>query len=348
MVGAVVVKDGVLVGRGYHAKVGHAHAEVNAIDDAGDQARGATLYVTLEPCNHVGRTPPCTQKIIEAGIQRVVMAMADPNPDVHGGGADYLKGQGLEVALGICEARARRLNEAFIKNVQTGLPFIILKCAATLDGQIATRTGDARWVTGSGARQHVHKIRHAVDAILVGVNTVKQDNPRLTTRLPDINGALQAKDPVRIILDTRLSIPPAAKVLQQRSDAATIIVVGDRSMGADQCELRAQLISRGAQIVEAPEKDGRIDIQSLPEILGGLGITSVLIEGGGTVIAAALRASIVDKIMLFFAPKLLGGNDGVPVCRGPGAATMDQSIAVTDIRLQRFGDDILIEGYPVA
>ena len=346
MVGAVVVKDNVLVGRGYHAKLGDAHAEVNALDDAGEQAHGATLYVTLEPCNHFGRTPPCTHKIIESGIRRVVIAMADPNPGVRGGGADYLKSQGLEVTLGLCEAQAQQLNEAFIKYVQTDQPFFIVKCAATLDGQLATRTGDAKWVTGESARHFVHEIRHAVDAILVGVDTVKQDNPQLTTRLPEAKHGLRAKDPVRIILDTRLTIPAEADVLQQKSDAPTIIVVGNQSMGTEQSALKERLMSQGVQVLEVPQKDGRIDLRALPQILGRLEIMSVLIEGGGTVIGAALKAGIVDKILLFFAPKLLGGNDGVPVCKGQGVAYMNQSIAVNDIRIQRFGNDILIEGYP--
>ena len=181
MVGAVIVKDGKIIGRGYHRAAGSAHAEVIAIDDAGDTARGATLYVTLEPCNHTGRTPPCTEKILAAGIRRVVVAMADPNPDVHGGGTRYLSEKGIAVTSGICEKKARLLNEAFIKYITTRRPFVTLKWAATLDGQIATRTGDSHWVTGARARAFVHGLRHASDAILAGINTVRQDNPSLTT-----------------------------------------------------------------------------------------------------------------------------------------------------------------------
>ncbi len=210
MVGAVVVKDGRIVGRGYHQQPGGPHAEVNAIDDAGDRARGATLYVTLEPCNHFGRTPPCTRKILDAGIRRVVVAMTDPNPGVQGGGNPYLQDQGIQVTTGICEKEARTLNENFITWVTTGKPFVIVKCAATLDGRIATRTGDSRWVTGPASRQFVHRIRHGVDAILVGVETVKKDDPSLTTRLDGETGS----DPTRIVLDTHLSIPLTAKMLQ--------------------------------------------------------------------------------------------------------------------------------------
>ena len=185
MVGAVVVKNGEIVGRGWHQKAGGPHAEVHAIDDAGDLARGATLFVTLEPCNHVGRTPPCTQKILASGISHVVMAMTDPNPDVDGCGADFLIRNGVTVETGVCEQQARRLNEIFIKYIQTKRPFVTLKCAATLDGRIATRTGDSKWVTGPAARNYVHELRHRMDAIMVGINTVTNDNPRLTTRLED-------------------------------------------------------------------------------------------------------------------------------------------------------------------
>ena len=234
MVGAVVVKDGRVVGRGWHEKAGKPHAEVNAIDDAGIHAVGATIYVTLEPCNHTGRTPPCTQKIIQAGITRTVVAMNDPNPDVEGGGIDCLRQAGIQVTDGVCEAEARKLNESFIKFVRTKRPFVILKTASTLDGQIATRTGDSKWVTGEPARLFVHQIRHAVDAILVGIGTVLADDPSLTTRLPDRKG----KDPTRIILDTRLSIPENARLLQLDSEADTIIVCGksapdDKEKGPD-------------------------------------------------------------------------------------------------------------------
>lgn len=191
MVGAVVVRDGKIVGRGYHQRVGGPHAEVNAIDDAGDRARGATIYVTLEPCNHFGRTPPCTHKIIAAGIRRVVVAMKDPNPDVQGGGNAYLKSHGIEVITGIGETAARTLNEGFVTWVTTGKPFVIVKCAATMDGRIATRTGDSRWVTGPAARAWVHRLRHAVDGIMVGVETVRKDDPSLTTRLEGEPGSIR-------------------------------------------------------------------------------------------------------------------------------------------------------------
>ena len=337
MVGAVVVKDGRVVGSGYHRRVGGPHAEVNALADAGEAAKGATLYVTLEPCNHTGRTPPCTSSIISAGIKRVIVAMSDPNIDVVGGGNDFLTQQGIEVISGVCEDRAKRLNEAFIKYTTTHKPFVIVKCAATLDGRIATRSGDSKWVTGENSREFVHQLRHTVDGILVGIDTVKKDNPSLTTRLKEGQG----RDPVRIILDTRLSIPPDAKLLQLESDADTLLITGK----AISTKKKQAIEGTGARVVACALKDDLIDMQSLLGKLGALGLTSILIEGGSRVIASALRAGIVDKILFFYAPKILGGDDGIPICSGPGPELMKDSLAVTGITVHRFEDDILIEGY---
>jgi diaminohydroxyphosphoribosylaminopyrimidine deaminase/5-amino-6-(5-phosphoribosylamino)uracil reductase len=337
MVGAVVVKDGQVIGSGYHHAAGQPHAEVNAIDDAGNNAKGACLYVNLEPCNHTGRTPPCTRKIIQAGIRRVVVAMRDPNADVTGGGIDFLKKHGVQVAVGVCQEKAQRLNEAFIKFVSTKRPFVILKCAATLDGRIATRSGDSKWITNEQSRGFVHQLRHSVDAILVGINTVQADDPSLTTRLKSCQGM----DPVRIILDTHLSIAPHARVLRLKSDSDTILVVG-KTAARDK---RSALEKNGVRVVEAPVKDNIIDLTSLMDQLGEMGITSLLIEGGGRVIATALKAQIVDKLVFFYAPKILGGDDGVSICRGQGSAEMKDCITVQNISVQRFGDDVMIEGY---
>lgn len=337
MVGAVVVRDGKIVGRGYHQRAGGPHAEVNAIDDAGDLARGATIYVTLEPCNHVGRTPPCTHKILDAGIRRVVVAMDDPNPGVKGGGNRHLMERGIEVTRGICEEQARTLNEAFSTWITTGRPFVVVKCAATLDGRIATRSGDSRWVTGPAARAFVHRVRHWVDGIMVGVDTVRADDPSLTTRIDGENGS----DPTRIILDTHLKMPLSAKMLTQASDAPTWIVCAPDAPA----DRRSALENAGARIIPAPLKNTRIDLAALMDQLGGMNITSLLIEGGGRVIGSALAAGIVDKVCFFYAPKILGGDDGVPMCRGAGPESMQESIPIHDLSVSRFDADVLLQGY---
>ena len=337
MVGAVVVKDGKIVGKGWHEKAGSPHAEVNAIADAGDQAAGSTIYVTLEPCNHQGRTPPCTQKILSAGIQHVVMAMTDPNPDVSGGGAGFLLQNGITVASGVRETEARRLNECFIKYITTKRPFVTLKSAATLDGRIATRTGDSKWVTGESSRKYVHELRHENDAIMVGVNTVKADNPSLTTRLEDKKGL----DPIRIVLDSQLSIPENSKILQIPSGSDTLIITGN----SESSPKREAILKTGVKIIDTPLKDGRIDLNPLMDQLGKMGITSLLIEGGARVAASALQAKIVDKINFFYAPKILAGDDGVPMCSGTGPELMAGSIPVRDIRVRQFDNDVMIEGY---
>ena len=337
MVGAVIVKDGKIVGQGFHQALGGAHAEVNAIDAAGPLAKGATLYVTLEPCNHTGRTPPCTEKILAAGIRRVVVAMQDPNPSVKGGGNAYLASRGIQVTCGICEAAACRLNESFVKYIRTGRPFVTVKCAATLDGRIATRTGDSRWVTGPESREFVHRLRHAADAILVGIDTVKLDNPSLTTRLEDGVG----RDPLRIVLDTRLAISENAKLLTQVSDAQTLIVSGkDISMAK-----KERLERSGARVMLTRLKEGHIDLTELMPRLGRMQIGSLLIEGGGRVIGSALAAGIVDKVLFFYAPKILGGDDGIPICRGSGPARMNDCINVNGLQVHRFGEDVMVEGY---
>ncbi len=338
MVGAVVVKNGKIIGQGWHEKVGGPHAEVNAINDAGDAASGSTLYVTLEPCNHQGRTPPCTQKILAANIRHVVMAMTDPNPDVSGGGAAFLTQNGITVDSGICEAEARRLNESFIKYSAVKRPFVLLKCAATLDGRIATRTGDSKWVTGASSRKYVHELRHASDAILVGVNTVKADNPSLTTRLDDKKG----KDPIRIVLDTRLSIPENSKLLQIPAGSDTLIITGNSKSSSK----RDAIENSGVKVIDAVlNADGRIDLDALMTQLGQMGITSLLIEGGAQVAASALQAGIVDKINFFYAPRILAADDGIPMCSGTGPELMADSIPVKDIRVRQFDNDVMIEGY---
>jgi diaminohydroxyphosphoribosylaminopyrimidine deaminase/5-amino-6-(5-phosphoribosylamino)uracil reductase len=337
MVGAVVVKDERIIGKGYHAAAGQPHAEINAIEDAGLEAREGTLYVTLEPCNHTGRTPPCTEKILTTGIRRVVVAMRDPNPDVKGGGLAFLAENGIEVASGVCEDAAARLNEAFIKYARTRRPFVTIKCAATLDGRIATRTGDARWVSGTAAREEVHRLRHASDAIMVGVNTVRSDDPSLTTRINGFHG----KDPQRYILDTHLSISEDASVLKGDAATGTIIVTGPVVPE----EKKRRLEKKGVRILSSSLKEGRIDLDRLMTAIGAAEVTSLLVEGGGRVIASSFRDGIVDKVIFFFAPKILGGDDGVPICRGPGPELMKDCLPIKRMQAHRVGEDVMIEGY---
>ncbi len=338
MVGAVVVRDGQVVGKGFHERVGEPHAEPNAIDAAGPAAAGATLYVTLEPCNHTGRTPPCTEKILSASIKKVVVAMDDPNPDVSGGGNRRLREAGVEVVSGVRESEARQLNEIFIKYIRTKSPFVLVKCAATLDGRIATRTGDSKWVSGEASRAYVHGLRHAYDGILVGVGTVLADDPSLTARRP----GLESRDPVRIILDARLDIPPQRKVLASGPAAGTVIVCGPEPPA----DKRSAIEKTGARVLEAPLSGGRIDMARLMPFLGEMGITSLLIEGGGTVLGSAFAAGIVDKVTFFYAPRILGGDDGVPVCRGRGPERMADALRLVDVSVRRFDGDVMIEGYP--
>jgi diaminohydroxyphosphoribosylaminopyrimidine deaminase/5-amino-6-(5-phosphoribosylamino)uracil reductase len=337
MVGAVVVNNGHVVGQGYHQAVGGPHAEVHALEDAGAKASGATLYVTLEPCHHQGRTPPCTAKVCQSGIKRVVVAMEDPNPDVKGGGNAYLKSQGIQVDCGVCRDEARTLNESFVKYIRTKRPFVVLKLAATLDGRIATRTNDARWVTGAQARAKVHQLRHQLDAIMVGSGTVQADDPQLTTRLEKGQGA----DPIRIVLDTKLSTPLDKKLLDLESDAPTYLICG--SDVDDKTVSRIE--DRGAKVLKAALKNGKIDLRALLVTLGEEGITSLLIEGGSQVAGSAVSEDIVDKFVFFYAPKVLGGDDGVPMLTGLGPDRMRDALGLHRINVNQVGDDIMVTGY---
>jgi diaminohydroxyphosphoribosylaminopyrimidine deaminase/5-amino-6-(5-phosphoribosylamino)uracil reductase len=344
MVGAVVVKDGNIVGKGWHKAYGGPHAEVHAIDDAGGLARGATIYVTLEPCNHTGKTPPCTRKILEAGITKVVMAMEDPNP-VASGGADLLRQNGVAVVSGVLEARARKLNEIFIKHVRTKRPFVIVKYASTLDGRIATRTGDSKWITNEESRAFVHELRHLADGIMVGVDTVIADNPSLTTRIPSFKG----RDPRRFILDTRLRTPENSLILNLDSESGTFVVCGEGAgKDAELAQRKKRLEGKGATVIEVKVKNGRIDLDALMVMLGGMNVSSLLVEGGGSVLWSTLSEGIADKIYGFYAPKILGGDDGIPLLRGDGPELMKDALNIKDIEIRRFGGDFMVEGYPWA
>ena len=337
MVGAVIVNAGQVVGRGFHEKFGSAHAEVNAITAAGEKTRGATLYVTLEPCNHTGKTGPCTQAILDAHIRRVVIAMPDPNPGVAGGGADYLRSKGVYVETGLEQKAAEQLNEAFVHFVGTQRPFVTAKCAATLDGRIATANGDSKWVTGPVARGVVHELRHRHDAIMVGIDTVLADDPSLTTRREGQPG----RDPLRVIIDPKGRLPQTAKMLTQPSDAETWVVVDEKVEQTN----KERLLAAGTKLLPLCTDQGRFDMAKVVAILGEKGISSLLIEGGGALLGSAFRGGIVQKIAFFYAPKLLGGDDGVPVCRGRGREMMADAIEISDLTVRSLGPDFLMEGY---
>lgn len=337
LVGCVIVRDGRTVGEGYHERYGGPHAEVNALRDAGAEARGAALYTTLEPCCHTGKTPPCAEAVVQAGVGRVVVAVADPNPKVAGGGLARLRAAGVEVALGICEAEARRQNETFFHFIKTRRPFVTLKCAITLDGKIATRTGASRWITGGPAREWVHRLRHAADALLVGSGTALQDDPQLTTRSPAGGGV----NPLRIVVDSTLRLPMSSQLASVAPDCRTLVATSDRASA----EKQRQLEDRGVEILRLPSyADGRVDIESLLVELGGRGIASLLVEGGAMLSATLLQRRLVDKMMVFVAPKMIGG-DGINVVAAFGVETMADALQLYGMTSKSVGEDVMLEAY---
>jgi diaminohydroxyphosphoribosylaminopyrimidine deaminase/5-amino-6-(5-phosphoribosylamino)uracil reductase len=338
-VGALIVRKGKVVASGYHRMAGGRHAEAAALESLGGKARkGDTLYVTLEPCNHFGRTPPCTEAIVRSGLGKVVVGMKDPNPAVAGGGCEFLRDRGIEVKTGVLEADCRRLNEIFIKFITTGRPFVIAKSAMTLDGWTATSTGHSKWVSGERSRAFVHRLRDRVDGVMVGVGTVIADNPRLTARLPGRKG----RDPVRVIADTHLRTPQDAWVLNHDSPARTLVAVGETISAAR----RKRLSRKGVSFLACNTRGGSIDMAFMMDRLGEQGITSLLVEGGATLLGRLIREKMIDKFHIFKAPKILGGNDGVSMASGTGPLKMDDSLRLRDVRIQRFGCDTLFTGYP--
>ncbi|HOB86869.1 MAG TPA: bifunctional diaminohydroxyphosphoribosylaminopyrimidine deaminase/5-amino-6-(5-phosphoribosylamino)uracil reductase RibD [Bacillota bacterium] len=338
MVGAVLVKEEEVVGSGGHLAAGTPHAEIIALNKAGKRARGAVLYINLEPCCHHGRTPPCVEALIKAGVSKVVAAMEDPNPLVSGKGFQRLREAGIEVEVGLLEEQARRLNEAFIKYITTGIPFVMVKAAMTLDGKIATRTGESRWITGEKARQFVHRLRDQVDAVIVGIETVLRDDPRLTTRLEGGGG----KDAARVVVDSRGRLPLEARVINRSSPAPTILATTEQA-SPDKCAL---LKERGVEVLLLPEEKGRVDLKALLQALGKREMTSVLVEGGGTLNYAFLERDLVDKLFLFVAPIICGGREAPTPFSGEGVASLKESWSLKDVELKQFHQDLLIIGYP--
>ncbi|MFF2588173.1 bifunctional diaminohydroxyphosphoribosylaminopyrimidine deaminase/5-amino-6-(5-phosphoribosylamino)uracil reductase RibD [Peribacillus butanolivorans] len=337
VVGAVIVKDGVIAGTGIHRKAGEPHAEVHAFKMAGDYAENATLYVTLEPCSHYGKTPPCANLVKESGVRRVVVATQDPNPEVAGRGISILRDAGIEVEVGVLEKEAQRLNERFIHNMITNRPFVISKYAMTLDGKLATHTGHSKWITGEESRHSVHLLRDEVDAILIGIGTVLADNPSLTTRLPEGGG----KNPIRIILDSELRVPLDANIVQV-SDAKTVIVTQENAS----VDKIAALSEKGIEFIIVPKTDAGLDLRILMEELYKKGITDVLLEGGSEVNASFLRAGLIDKYLIYVAPKLLGGRNSLTPFSGINVDTMDEAMDVSISSVDMSGEDICIIAYP--
>ncbi len=341
MVGAVIVKDGQVVGEGWHQGVGTPHAEAAAFAAAGESARGATIYVTLEPCSHThnrdGTTRiSCVSRCLAAGITRVVVAMVDPDERVSGAGIALLRNAGVAVSVGLEEMTARRLNAAYIKQRITGFPYIIHKAAMTLDGKIAAVGGDSRWITGERARAWAHRhLRHRADAIVVGVGTVLADNPSLTTRLPNGNG----RDPFRVILDSRLKTPPTAQVAR----AGTLFIAAQEKAEKERI---AALRATGAEVMELPElSDGYIDLEMAARLLAERGMYTVLLEGGGELASAFWQAKLIDKAVFFIAPKVIGGRDAKSPVEGAGISRSMADAAMLDrLTIRRFGQDIALEG----
>lgn len=335
MVGAVIVKDGEIIAQGYHKKAGTPHAEVIALKKAGYQAKGATLYVTLEPCCHTDKkTPPCTRAIIQSGITKVIAAMTDPNPKVSGQGMRELRKAGITTKTGVLKSKASRLNEAFIKYITQKEPFVLLKIAQSIDGKIATAKGESKWITGGKAREHVHKLRHELDALLVGIGTVKKDNPSLDCRVKG------GQNPYRIIVDSSLQIPVNSKVLKY-TDNKTIVATTDKAAP----EKINRLTKHGVKVLVITSKQGRVDLKQLMKQLGKLNIISVMIEGGSSISAAALSSKIVDKVMFFVAPKIIGGTDAYSSVSGKSPPLLKNAIQLRDLEAVQFGNDILLEAY---
>ncbi len=337
-VGAVVVKDDVIVGQGHTQLPGSSHAEVVALQQAGEQARGDVMYVTLEPCCHYGRTPPCTQAIIAAGITEVHLAMLDSNPLVSGRGKDELERKGIKVYMGEHEEKAKEVNEAYTKFITTGMPFVTAKFAASLDGKIATRSGDSKWISSDEARKYVHNLRYAADAIMAGVNTVLVDDPQLTCRCGGKGGTAR-KQPLRVIVDGKGRTPLTARVFSE--PGKTLLALG-RSVTPEEARAFAQV---GAEVLELPSEEGLVDLERLLRALGEREITSVLVEGGGTLLGSLFDYGLVDKVIAFIAPIIVGGKEAKTAVGGKGVDKVVDSVRLQRVRIEKFDQDLMVSGY---
>jgi diaminohydroxyphosphoribosylaminopyrimidine deaminase/5-amino-6-(5-phosphoribosylamino)uracil reductase len=337
MVGAVVVQGDSIVGTGFHAFVGGPHAEINALKDAGNKTSGATLYVTLEPCNHFGRTPPCTSSIIRAGISRVVVGMADPNPHVEGGGAPFLSKHGIRIEMGVLERECRLLNQPFVKHVITGLPLVTLKAAMTLDGRIAAASGDSRWISNDRSRRFVHRLRCSLDAILVGIETALIDDPQLTAR---IASRPPCRQPIRIVLDSMLRLPVTSRLVQTARTVPVWIVCHEDAPAESEDRLRDEAV----EVIRLPRENRRLSLRSLLEELGRRNVTSLLVEGGSKVLGDFIEKQLADDFYFFYAPRILADPRAIPAFTGGPKTTIAQAWDVYDIGVRRFERDVMLHG----
>ena len=338
MVVAILVKGGRVVGEGFYRYEERKHAEVLAIEQAGNQARRATLYVTLEPCSHYGRTPPCANQVIEAGVIRVVAAMVDPNPLVKGSGLDKLKEAGISVSAGIREEEAQKINEAYTKYIRTHLPFVTLKTAMTLDGKIAEASGHSKWISDEPSRARVQQLRFENDAMLVGIGTVLKDDPILTNRTQQ----LRRRPLLRVVLDTHLKLPPKSRLVESLPHGGGIIAFCCEPYDTSR---RRKLEELGVEVIALPSREGRISFELVLRELGKREITGLLIEGGSEVNFEALRSGSVDRVLCFVAPKILGGHSSIPFVGGEGFGTLENSFGLSFSSVERVGSDLLIEAY---
>ena len=338
-VGAVIVRDGVIVGEGHTQPAGGWHAEVMALKQAGEAARGATMYVSLEPCCHYGRTPPCSQAIIAAGIAEVHLAAIDPNPLVSGRGKAELEAAGIKTHAGEHEEEALELNEAYCKFITTRLPFVVAKFAMSLDGKIATKTGDSQWITGEEARRYARSLRRTADAIMVGIKTILCDDPQLTAREDADANVSDGRQPLRVVVDSNGRTPPSARIFQM--PGKTLIAATASIEPARERELR----EAGAEVLRLPAKRGRVDLLELLKALGQREITSVVVEGGGTLLGSLFDQKLVDRVYAFVAPVIIGGSGAVTAVEGRGVSKMTEALRLRRPKVERLGDDILICGY---
>jgi len=334
LVGAVIVKEGEIIGEGYHERYGGAHAERNAVGNSKKLIEGSTIYVTLEPCAHYGKTPPCVDLIIEKKIKKVVIGMLDPNILVAGKSIEKLKQHGIEVVVGVKEGECKKVNEIFIKYITSKIPFVILKSGMSLDGKIATYSGKSKWITSKESREDSQNLRNRLSSIMVGVNTVIADDPELTCRIN------QDKKLIRIIVDTKLRLPLDSKVIKN-NDNLTIVAT---TLNSNQ-KKKQELIALGVKVIEVSEKNNKVDLKELVKRLGEEGIDSILIEGGGTLNFSALEEKIVDKVNFYIAPKILGGEKSKSCIAGMGFSELEEAPNIEDISYRTIGGDLVIQGY---